>query len=104
MAAQVSGGGGGPIVYDRLPRELEMGASTMSYTSRQMPSPVGLLMLVASDRGLAAVLWPDDDPKRVRLTFAAECTPHPLLAETERQLRGYFAGEGGSLTTCGEPR
>jgi methylated-DNA-[protein]-cysteine S-methyltransferase len=30
-------------------------------------SPVGILKLIASDRGLAAILWERDDPKRVRL-------------------------------------
>ena len=55
-------------------------------------SPVGRLKLVASSRGLAAVLWATDPPGRVRLTIDAEDARHPVLAEAERQLAEYFAG------------
>lgn len=60
---------------------------------KTMPSPVGELKLVASDEGLAAVLWENDDPKRVRLGTLQEDTKHPVLLEAERQLTGYFAGK-----------
>lgn len=56
-------------------------------------SPVGALRLVASDTGLVAILWENDDPARVRLGPATERADHPVLAETARQLRAYFAGE-----------
>ncbi len=58
-----------------------------------MRSPVGLLTLVANERGLAAVLWENDDPKRVRLSPLHEDTHHPVLLEAERQLQDYFAGK-----------
>lgn len=57
-----------------------------------MTSPVGELKLVASDRGLAAILWENDDPDRVRLGAAVKAPQYPLLVEAERQLRAYFAG------------
>lgn len=60
---------------------------------RTFASPVGELGLVASDTGLVAVLWEDDDPKRVRLAERAARPDHPVLEETARQLDGYFAGE-----------
>jgi methylated-DNA-[protein]-cysteine S-methyltransferase len=41
----------------------------MSYVFRTMKSPVGLLKLVGSDAGLAAVLREHDDPRRVRLWY-----------------------------------
>jgi methylated-DNA-[protein]-cysteine S-methyltransferase len=59
---------------------------------KMMQSPVGLLRLVASSHGLAAILWEKDDPKRVRLGPLQEDKNHPVLLETERQLRDYFAG------------
>jgi len=62
------------------------------YYYKTMPSPVGLLTLVANDHGLAAVLWENDDPKRVRLSPLHEDTRHPVLLEAERQLQDYFAG------------
>jgi methylated-DNA-[protein]-cysteine S-methyltransferase len=46
-------------------------------------TPVGPVTLVASDAGLQAVLWGE----------GAGAGRHPLLAEAERQLREYFAGE-----------
>jgi methylated-DNA-[protein]-cysteine S-methyltransferase len=49
-------------------------------------SPVGLLKLVASDAGLAAVLWENDDPHRVRLGPMVEGPAHLILVETGRQL------------------
>jgi methylated-DNA-[protein]-cysteine S-methyltransferase len=62
------------------------------YVTKTVDSPVGALKLVASDRGLAAILWPDDDPLRVRLDEPTEAPEHPVLLETERQLAEYFAG------------
>jgi len=56
------------------------------------PSPVGTLKLVASDDGLVAILWQDDDPDRVRLTRLEERPDHPILRETVGQLGAYFAG------------
>jgi len=60
---------------------------------KTMKSPVGDLKLVASERGLAAILWENDDPKRVRLGSLTECKKHQVLLETERQLNDYFAGK-----------
>ena len=59
---------------------------------KHMSSPVGRLTLVATDNGLAAILWENDRPGRVRLNVAAEINDHPVLLETERQLEEYFAG------------
>jgi methylated-DNA-[protein]-cysteine S-methyltransferase len=64
----------------------------MPYFYKIMPSPVGALQLVASDRGLAAILWEKDAPARVRLGPLQADERHPVLCETERQLGEYFAG------------
>ena len=64
-----------------------------TYSYKTMKSPVGRLKLVASERGLAAILWENDDPKRVRLAALVEDKSHPVLRETERQLNDYFAGK-----------
>lgn len=65
----------------------------MAYFSKTMPSPVGKLTLVANENGLAAILWENDDPQRVRIGPCQENPDHPVLRETERQLRDYFAGQ-----------
>jgi methylated-DNA-[protein]-cysteine S-methyltransferase len=57
-----------------------------------LASPVGELTLVASDRGLVAILWENDDPRRVRLSLVTRDADHPVLVAAERQLRAYFAG------------
>lgn len=64
----------------------------MSLVKTTMKSPVGVLTLVASDAGLVAVLWPDDDPKRVRLDMSQEDASHEVLKKTMAQLQEYFAG------------
>ncbi len=65
---------------------------TTGFVSKTMPSPVGRLTLVASSAGLAAVLWENERPGRVRLDIAAEDARHPVLVDTQRQLTEYFAG------------
>jgi methylated-DNA-[protein]-cysteine S-methyltransferase len=63
-----------------------------------MKSPVGELKLVASDEGLAAILWENDNPRRVRLTPVSEDKNNPVLLEAERQLKDYFSGKRKSFS------
>ena len=68
----------------------------MEYRYMVVPSPVGELTLVARvvahQAGLAAILWQNDKPNRVRLGEMLEDKTHPLLLETARQLSEYFSG------------
>lgn len=61
--------------------------------STAIETPIGTLTLVASGAGLRAVLWPDDDPARVRLGEQVEDATHPVLAAAAVQLGEYFRGE-----------
>src|SRR3546814_9403904 len=70
-----------------------VGRTGMTYAYRTMDSPVGELTLVAGEAGLAAVLWQDDDPRRVRLGPRIERGDHPVLEEAGRQLGEYFSGQ-----------
>lgn len=74
------------------------GKARKTYVYKFMASPVGELKLVASDKGLAAILWEDDNPKRVRLNLVDEEPRNPILMETERQLTEYFAGRRKAFT------
>jgi methylated-DNA-[protein]-cysteine S-methyltransferase len=65
----------------------------MSLSFKSISSSVGLLKLVASDKGLVAVLWENDRPNRVRLAGMNESNTHSILAKTEEQLAEYFSGE-----------
>jgi methylated-DNA-[protein]-cysteine S-methyltransferase len=70
----------------------------MAYSYRVVDSPVGELKLVASDKGLAAILWQNDRPNRVRLSPLSEEPDNPILLEAERQLGEYFAGKLKAFT------
>lgn len=70
----------------------------MTHFFKTMKSLVGELKLVASDTGLAAILWENDNPRRVRLPELVESKKHPVLLETERQLQDYFAGKRTSFS------
>jgi methylated-DNA-[protein]-cysteine S-methyltransferase len=63
------------------------------YVYTMVSSPVGRLTLVATDEGLAGILWENDRPRRVRFALEAEDNRHPVLVETARQLEEYFAGQ-----------
>lgn len=79
-------------VYYAVVRQVVWGGVMQRYFGKVISSPVGFLTLVASDRGLAAILWENDDPRRVRLGEVVDRGDHPVLLETERQLREYFSG------------
>jgi methylated-DNA-[protein]-cysteine S-methyltransferase len=64
----------------------------MTYAFKIVSSRVGLLKLVANDLALVAILWENDDPKRVRLGSLVEDVDHPILCLAEQQLGEYFAG------------
>ena len=64
----------------------------MTYHYKLMPSPVGELTLVARDGKLSAILWEVERANRVRLGELIEANDSPVLRETERQLKEYFAG------------
>jgi len=52
-------------------------------------SPVGNLLLVASDSGLSSVIWDRAEREKPGIEF----NNHPVLLETEQQLNEYFAGQ-----------
>ncbi len=64
----------------------------MGYAFKIIPSPVGKLKMIASDKGLVAILWENANPKRVKVGALVEDQNHPILLETERQLHEYFQG------------
>jgi methylated-DNA-[protein]-cysteine S-methyltransferase len=60
-----------------------------------MSTPVGELTLVASERGLRAVLWPNERPGRVPVADSEgrSAAADAILADAMRQLDEYFRGE-----------
>ncbi|WP_315822289.1 methylated-DNA--[protein]-cysteine S-methyltransferase [Paraflavitalea speifideaquila] len=70
----------------------------MEYYYKEMNSPVGRLRMVASEKGLAAILWENDNPNRIRVREYREDNNHPILLETEQQLNEYFEGKRTSFS------
>ncbi len=64
----------------------------MSLVCKFIDSPVGKLKLVASEKGLVAILWENDNPRRVVLGDMRKADRQPILDDAERQLKEYFAG------------
>jgi len=62
------------------------------------PTPVGTLTLVASDRGLHAVLWPKLSRQQAGISPRPRHNPdHPILQKTALQMDEYFAGSRTSF-------
>jgi methylated-DNA-[protein]-cysteine S-methyltransferase len=75
-----------------------MNQTKPSLHSTTHPTPVGVLTLVASDRGLRAVLWPKLSPHRTGISPRPRRNPdHPILRRTAQQLDEYFAGSRTSF-------
>jgi methylated-DNA-[protein]-cysteine S-methyltransferase len=70
----------------------------MSLFYKAMPSPVGKLKLIASAKGLVAILWENDPPRRVRLGELTENPQHLVLVQTERELGEYFVARRKQFT------
>lgn len=75
----------------------------MPHFAKTITSPVGALKLVASQRGLSAILWENDKPRRVRLGELVVSPDHPVLLQAERELTEYFAGERTSFSLPLDP-
>ena len=66
----------------------------MDLSTTTLTSPVGLLTLVGSSRGLRAVLWENERPGRVVLPAGLPTNAAPtVLGDTAAQLEEYFAGQ-----------
>lgn len=65
----------------------------MRLSYKLVDSPVGELKLVASEKGLVAILWENDNPRRVLLADVVGESLHPVLVRTEKELQEYFAGK-----------
>lgn len=57
---------------------------------KDINSPVGLIRLVATNKGLAAVLWEGEDYQRSKLSEPVRNDQDPILLQTEQQLKEYF--------------
>jgi methylated-DNA-[protein]-cysteine S-methyltransferase len=70
----------------------ERRAASTGYVYARMDSPVGRLTIIASDAGLAGVLWDGEDLPFAPRDDEREDPAHPVIAEAMRQLQEYFDG------------
>ena len=70
----------------------------MSLYSQFITFPVGTLKLVASDKGLLAVLWQNEDPRRVPLPDSTDAPNDAVLQMAAAQLNEYFANKRTAFT------
>jgi methylated-DNA-[protein]-cysteine S-methyltransferase len=64
----------------------------MKYYYKYMKTPVGKLTLIANDKALCAILWDKDDATRVKVNPDILQNDHPVLVQTEKQIKEYFLG------------
>jgi len=74
-----------------------------NYVYKFMPTVLGKLKLIASDDGLAAILWENDKPTRVRLGAPTEDKKHPILLQAERELAEYLDGKRKTFSVKFDP-
>src|ERR1700748_682985 len=65
----------------------------MTFRYKMMPSPVGELRLVASDTGLAALIWKVHRHEALPGETQQHDPQHSILLDTEAQLNEYFSGQ-----------
>lgn len=70
----------------------------MTYFHKTMESPIGRLTLIASPKGLAAILFPGETLNRTRFKESGEDKQNVDLKEAERQLTEYFLGKRRQFT------
>ena len=63
----------------------------MLFSLKVIPSPIGRLRLIASDEGLAAILWDNNHPPPAYLADLVENPAHPTLLHAETELNEYFS-------------
>ena len=69
----------------------------MTHFYKTTKTPVGNLKLVASNNGLAAILWENDNLKRFSFAKLEENKTNLILLKWEKQLQEYFAGKRKSF-------
>lgn len=57
---------------------------------KDVSSPVGLIRVIASDVGLVAIIWEGEGYKRTQLSIPERKNQHPILLQTEKELKEYF--------------
>ena len=71
---------------------------------KKMASPLGELVLLASDQGIRAVLLGDFAETRSHSPESTVAKNHPLLKQCEKELQEYFSGKRKSFSVPLDPQ
>jgi methylated-DNA-[protein]-cysteine S-methyltransferase len=63
------------------------------YVSKTMDSPVGRMILVASQKGLTAIIWERENSNGMQQGNIVQDDDDPVLLNAENQLKEYFNRE-----------
>lgn len=77
---------------------MRIGAGTAHDVYKVVPTPIGDLRIVASDRGLKEIHWGGRPGEGTPVGALREDRNHPALLEAEGQLTEYFAGRRKAFT------
>ena len=69
------------------------GSGSVECVRRVVETPIGRMTVIGGANGLRAVLWPEDDDRRVRGLAEVPLGRHPTVDAAGEQLLEYFAGE-----------
>jgi O-6-methylguanine DNA methyltransferase len=62
-----------------------------TFVYKEINTPVGLIHIVATEKGLSGLLWEGENYIRTKLPAANYDKQAPILIQTELQLKEYFA-------------
>ena len=65
---------------------------TKQFAHKKITTPSGKLTLISNGSALAAILWENDSPERVRIDQGEQSETDPILIKAEKQLLEYYAG------------
>lgn len=71
---------------------------------KDMESPAGLIRLVATGKGLAAIVWEGEDFIRTKIGEPVLDANDPVLLEAEKQLNEYFAKKRSTFDLPLDPK
>ena len=100
LSALLAATAAGPEVLQRLHRRLEEGAARdqlLDIAYRTIDTPIGSLLLAATEKGLLRVAYESEDHEKVLDILAVKLSPRILhapqrLEEAAREIEQYFAG------------
>lgn len=75
----------------------------MNYFYKTISSPLGTLTIIANDNALKSIVWMGEEINEKKFPNPILKNSHPILKQTETELREYFAGKRKKFTIKLDP-